>query len=248
MKRLILPLLLLLAIGMLVAAESPASDVVGYFKIAVPQNEWTPVSIPFQITDDTPGAIFGDNWNSTPEYENPDFIFDAYSGRTTSYWFEFGWDFEPEDEDDLFGQPGHVYWINRLQPASDESLILMGKVNPQPISLTMNGQSAGGWTTFAHNDAKPVSPEIMGFQLTDPDFDNGIFDMIVCTDGTSATYIGEFEGEYWGWLDNEGNPYFINPTLAYYYNSNQAENWSWEYPAVPGRFNNNSNKSLIRRK
>lgn len=235
MKKFILPLLLILSISLLIAVESEASDVVGYFKILVPQSAWTPVSVPFEIVDGLPGTVFGDNWNSTPAYENPDFAMDIYNGRTTSYWFEYGWDFEPEFENDRYVLPGHAYYLYRDQPATDEYMYLTGKVNPQPISLVMKGLAAGGLTSFGINDAAPVSPEILGFTLTDPDYDNNIFDMIIGLDGSSGTYYGEYFGEYFGWLDNESEPFFLQPTVAYYYLSNQTGNWNWIYPSAPTR-------------
>ncbi len=58
MKKILLPLLLILAVGMLAAVESEPSEIVGYFKINIPVGVWTPVSIPFQIIDGTVLNIF----------------------------------------------------------------------------------------------------------------------------------------------------------------------------------------------
>jgi len=228
MKKFILPLVLLLAIGMLAAVQSEASDVVGYFKIAVPTGEWTSVSVPFEITDGAPLSIFGDNWDSTPDYEIVDQIFDPYTLTFTNFYSDgvTFWD----NTDPTYVSPGHIYWINRTQPQASTDLYLLGKVNPQPISLTMSGLGLGGWTPFAINDAAPISPELLGFVQTAPDWDNGIYDIIFCiTDNRSAEYWGP---EYGNWNASDGLPFVIEPTKTYYYYSNQAGNWDWTYPAA----------------
>jgi hypothetical protein len=226
MKKFILPLLLLLAIGMLAAVESDPSAVVGYFKVSVPQDSWVSVSYPFEIVSGTPTAIFGDNWDSTVDYEVTDMLFDPYSLTTANYYNGFGWD----PNEDTYVQAGHWYWINRTQPQANTDVYLVGKVNPQPISLTMNGQGLGGWTPFAINDAAPISPELLGFVQTEPDWDNGIYDNIFCvTDNRMADYWGP---EYGNWVAADGLPFLIEPTKTYLYYSNQASNWTWEYPSA----------------
>lgn len=245
MKKFILPLLLLLAIGMLAAVESAPSEVVGYFKVSVPTGSWTSVSVPFQITNGTPLNIFGDNWDSTVDYEITDQILDPYSLQVTNFYSDGAtfWD----NTDPSFVSPGHIYWINRTQPQTSTDLYIMGKVDSQPFTLTMNGLAVGGWTPFSVNDAAPIDPNLLGFNVTQPDWDNGIYDLIFCvTDLRIAEYWGV---EYGGWNASDGLPFTIEPTKAYYYYSNQTADWNWSFVPIrnsstnSGQFNSNNGRS-----
>lgn len=233
MKKFILPLLLILSIGLLIAAESEASDVVGYFKVSVPVDSWTPMSMPFQIVTGTASSVFGENWASSEDYTVADQLVDAYNGVTTSYYTGYGWDIE----DNLFVEPGHIYWANRTQPNLSPDVFLLGKVAPQPITLSMNGQDLGGWTPFSLNDAVSYYPSDLGFTVTEPDWDNGLIDRIVCSNnGRTAEYWG---AEYGGWTSLDEYDFLIEPSYAYYYFSNQPTTWVFSTEAT--RINNQIN-------
>ncbi len=241
MKKFILPLLLILSISLLIAAESEASDVVGYFKVDAPVGAWTPVSVPFEITDGTPLGVFGENWASDENFEVTDLIINAYSAAFTNYYTGYYWD----NEDPTFVQPGHVLFINRTQPAADTNFYLLGKVNPQPISLDMAGLGAGGWSPFAINSASPIDPADLGFATTEPDWDNYYLDMIVCQNDAR---VAEYWGAEYGWNALDGLEFLIEPSKAYYYYSNNPTNWTWDYPSVPGRNDLNFDTKIRRTK
>jgi len=227
MKKILLPLLLILAVGMLAAVESEPSEVVGYFKINIPVGVWTPVSIPFQIIDGTVLNIFGGNWACNDDYSIADEIIDAYNGNVTYYYTGYDWD----NTDPSFTQPGHVYWIHRTQPQSDTNMFLLGKVSPQIFTLTMAGQDLGGWSPFAINDAAAVDPSSLNFTVTEPDWNTGAIDKIICTnDGRIAEYWG---AEYGGWNSLDGLPFLIEPAKAYNFYSNQNSSWNWTYNPLP---------------
>lgn len=223
MKRFILPLLILLFVGSLFAVESAPSEVVGYFKIDVPVGSWTPVSMPFEIVDGSPAGVVGDNWASDLDYVETDVLININSGLVSYYYTGYGWD----NDDPNFVEAGNFLWLNRTQPTANTNMFLLGKVNPQPISLNMAGQNAGGFTPFSINDAAPVDPAIMGFTTTEPDWDNYFVDAIICiNDGRTAEYWG-FE---YGWNALDGEPFAIEPTKTYYYYSNSPTGWTWTYP------------------
>lgn len=244
MKRLILPLLLLLAISMLVAAESPASDVVGYFKITAPLETWTPVSYPFEITDGTPSSVFGENWASSEDLEVTDYIINASQSTIANYYTSpdfTGW----YTEADPFVNPGDLFWVYRTQETAFEDFFMLGKVLPSEYSIAMAGQNTGGWTAFSLNDVKSIDPNDLDFATTEPDWDNYFVDMIICSNDQR---VAEFWGEELGWNALDEQPFYIEPSNSYYYYSYSPSGWNWTYTpseASPSRFE--SNKSIQRR-
>lgn len=218
MKRLILPLLLLLAIGMLVAAESPASDVVGYFKVALGEGTYNGVTLPFEYTDLTVQNVLGSQFIEGDEL----ILIDPTTAPSTVYYADFGW--FGEIENFVYGDA-----YNLLRPTGNASgdFFLMGKVNPQEFTKSIFGE--GAYTAFGLNEASPIfiDNEVLGFTATEGDeiilIDNEI--------ATSTVFYSDF-----GWF---GELEYLSPTRAYYYKSaDTAVTFDWTYtPASdePGR-------------
>lgn len=206
MKRLILPLLLLLAIGMLVAAESPASDVVGYFKIGpetgIQAGTMYPFSLPFSYGDLEVNAIMG------ADYGDSDIVEDLATGDNT-YFFDF-WEGALTEMN-----YGSAYWFTRDAANTDFNFLLCGKVDPQPIDITINGNSK---TPFALNEAKPIA-------LNGPD-DTFLFPDAVDGDIIEDLYTGDNTYFFGFW---EGTLEFLDPTHVYWYESYNSDSVEWTY-------------------
>jgi hypothetical protein len=236
MKKLILPLLLLLAISMLVAVESDPSAVVGYFKVTAPATGESFVSIPFHIETGMPSETFGNQFTAG------DAVLDPYSGLSSDYYgpgLDEGW--YPDDAG--FVAPGHFYYTQN-NSGTDTDYYLLGTVNPAGFTLDMLGQNLGGWTPFALNDAAPIFVETLGFPTLIYDEINGFADQIVdITSGISADYYGPVDG----WYASDGQPFNIMPTHCYLFQSWTGTGFSWTYtpPAPPARngFNSLNTKS-----
>jgi len=211
MKKFILPLLLLLAIGMLIAAESEASDVVGYFKIAPTTNiqpgSRYPFSIPFSYDDLEVNAVMGS------QFGDNDYIEDLWSGDNT-YFFDL-WD------GSLFEMSyGAAYWFDRDAANPAMSMYILGKVDPSPIDFTIWGLAR---TPFSFNEAKSIP-------LNGPD------DTYLFPDAVDEDYIEDLDtgdnAYFFGMWD--GSLTQIDPTHVYWYESLNTDNVEWTYdPADP---------------
>lgn len=203
MKKFILPLLLILSIGLLIAAESEASDVVGYFKTTVATGGWEPFSLPFGYSSLIPDDVLGVNYNEM------DLIQDLRTGEASmllgGMWL--GGIMEMSY--------GSAYWLNVDASSPGYDFFLMGKVDPNPVTITIVGTNGGGWTPFSLNEAKPILME----NLIMPDAQE--MDLIQdLKSGSSAMYLGGM------WL---GDLLEIEPTHVYWYNSTLDTNYDWTY-------------------
>ncbi|MDD3234859.1 MAG: hypothetical protein PHH43_00850 [Candidatus Cloacimonetes bacterium] len=221
MKKFILPLLLLLAIGMLAAVESDPSDVVGYIKVApgfdIQPGGWYPISIPFAYT------VEGLNVNQVigTQLSADDYIEDIESGDNTSFNGTI-WEGGLE-----YFDYGRAYWLNHAAGNPTETLYLMGKVDPQPISVNIVGTGMGGWTILSLNECQEITLNGTGAQTG----------QILFEGASEGDYIEDlesgdnasFNGSEW-----EGGLEFLTPTHVYWYNSTNASGWVWNYdPADP---------------
>jgi hypothetical protein len=226
MKKFILPLLLLLAIGMLAAVESPASDVIGYFKIApetgITPGSWTPFSIPFAYSslaiNDVVGTAFGDN----------DYMEDLASGDNAYY-------FDPEWSGSLTDMNyGAAYWLVRDAANPATTFYLLGTVDPQSIDFTIAGN--GAWTPFALNECKdvPLNGPVAGFLF--PDASDGDYIEDLMTGDNAYCWLPD------GW---DGSLTAIQPTHVYWYVSAAGSGemlWTYDpadpYGSAKVRYNN----------
>lgn len=211
MKKFILPLLLLLSLSMLIAVESEASDVVGYFKIApttgIQSGMRYPFSIPFSYDDLEVNNVIGAGFNDEDYLEDlatgdNSFFFDEWIGSL----YEFSY--------------GSAYWFERNANNDPMDFYLMGKVDPQPINFTMYGNTR---TPFSLNEARNVP-------LNGPDF-TYLFPDAVDEDYIEDLDTGEnafFFGEWIGDITD------ILPTHVYWYESHNSDDFYWTYdPSNP---------------
>lgn len=225
MKKFILPLLLILFVSTLVAAQSEASDVVGYFKVNAPADAWSQVSIPFHIETGMPSEIFGNQFNAG------DYVYDPYANTSSDYYgpgLDEGW--YPDDAG--FVAPGHFYYvkIDAANPGVD--YYVLGTVNPSGFTLDMLGQDIGGWTPFALNEAVPVFVGDLGIQTLIADDVLGLYDQIYdINTNISAQYYGPVDG----WYASNDEPFYIQPTHCYYFQSWTDSGFSWTYVPVTSR-------------
>ena len=217
MKKIILPLLLILTVGMLAAVESEPSEVVGYFKLTAASNSWSPVSLPFDYVDLSVASVIGD-------FADQDAIYDIAIGSSSVYYEGFGWFGDLENLD-----YGKVYWINRVETNPTFDYYILGKVDPNPITVAFTGY---GWTPFALNEATNIPLSSLTFSgAVDGD---GIYD--ISTMATADYYEG------YGWYGDLEN---IEPTHGYWYNRVGA-GYTWTY--TPSRSNNNVKNQFNSRK
>ena len=211
MKKLILPLLLLVAFGMLVAVESDPSEVVGYFKKTIGEGVYQAIALPFDYSDLSVGAVLGD------QFAEGDEALDINSGFGTTYYAGFGWD------GDLTTMAyGAGYYVHRLTGNALTSYYLLGTVDPNAFSVTIYGN--GAYTAFGLNEAAPValSDDLFGTNETDGD---GVLEI---DSGLGAVYYAGY-----GW-DGDLITTGISPTFAYYYNCIGASNFTWNYTPTRG--------------
>jgi len=215
MKKIILPLLLILTVGMLAAVESEPSEVVGYFKKNINEGSFQSFTLPFAYDSFSVNDIIGD------QFAEGDIIIDINLGITTSYYSDFGWDGELIDL-----EYGNAYYVNRVVPNGQNTYFLLGKVDPQAFTKTINGN--GSFTAFGLNEATPIT--IIGaespFGILSSDGDI----VIEIDTGALTTF---YEG--YGW---DGELQVITPTNGYYYKSVIGSNsFVWTY--TPSRSSNN---------
>jgi len=220
MKKFILPLLLILAVGMLAAVESEPSEVVGYFKKNINEGSFQTFTLPFAYGSFNVNDIVGN------QFAEGDIIMDINLGISTSYYSGFGWDGELTDL-----AYGNAYYINRVIPNGPNTYYILGKVDPQGFTKTIYGN--GSFTAFGLNEATPIN--IIGaespFGILPSDGDI----VLEIDTGVSTTY---YEG--YGW---DGELQVITPTNGYYYNSVIGSNsFVWTY--TPSRSSNNNEPIL----
>jgi hypothetical protein len=209
MKRFILPLMLLLFVGSLFAVESAPSEVVGYFKLNISEGAYQAISLPFAYADLGINSVIGEQLS-----EN-DVVLDINSGSSTTFYSGFGWFGELENM-----AYGSAYFVNRTAGNAQTDYFLLGKVDPQPFTVTIGGMSA--YTAFGINDAGAIvlDEELFGANETDGDV---ILDI---NSGASTVYYDGF-----GWF---GELTEITPTSAYFYNAaGTSPGFTWTY--TPGR-------------
>ncbi len=203
MKKLVLPLLLLLGISMLLAqAVSEPSEVVGYFRLSIGATDFTAFSIPFAYDDQSPDNIlsgFGDG----------DILTDMTAG-TNSYYYGV-WDGDVTSID-----YGNAYWLYREAGNDAMDFYLLGKVDPQSFTLRIKaGPIEGDYTPFSLNEAREVPLSALNIP--------GVVEGDIITDmqnGDVAYYYGEWDG----FAVNT-----IKPTHTYWYQSMASEGFMWTY-------------------
>jgi hypothetical protein len=211
MKKLILPLLLLVAIGMLAAVESDPSAVVGYFKKTIGDGVYQAIALPFDYPDLSVGAVLGD------QFAEGDEATDINSGFGTTYYSGFGW-----DGDLTTLAYGAGYYIHRATGNGVANYYLLGTVDPNAFTVTIYGN--GAYTAFGLDEAAPVAltDALFGTNETEGD---GITEIDT---GLGATYYAGY-----GW-DGDLVATGIAPTFAYYYNCVGASNFVWTYTPTRG--------------
>jgi len=211
MKKFILPLLLLLAVGMLAAVESDPSAVVGYFKIApetgIEPGGWYPFSIPFAYSslavNDVVGTAFGEN----------DYMEDLATGDNT-YFFTPEWGGSLTDMN-----YGSAYWYVRDAANTATNFYLVGTVDPQPVDLVIAGN--GAWTPFALNECKdvPLNGPVSGYLF--PNASDGDYIEDLMTGDNAYCWLPT------GW---DGSLTSIQPTHVYWYvSASGTEEMLWTY-------------------
>lgn len=119
-------------------------------------------------------------------------------------------------------------YIDALNPGGD--YYVLGKVGPSGFTLDMLGQNFGGWTPFALNEAVPVPIEGIQIPTLIADDVLGQYDQVYDI-GTniSAQYYGPVDG----WYASDGEPFFIEPTHCYYFQSWTDDGFAWTYVPTP---------------
>lgn len=215
MKKFILPLLILLFVGSLFAVESAPSEVVGYFRKEIPAGGWSTLALPFGYAsldvNDVLGLQFGEE----------DVLLDINGGFSTSFYDGYGWDGELME----LGY-GVGYYINRVDANGPLTYYVLGKVDAQPFTVTMNG--GGIFTAFGIADASaiPVMAEDHPFGANP--FDGDV--LLEIDSGLSTTF---YDG--YGW---DGELFELSPATAYFYASNTG--FVWNYVPVSRRDNTQS--------
>lgn len=205
MKKFILPLLILLFVGSLFAVESAPSEVVGYFKLSATDGAYHGVTIPFAYNDLTIQSVFGD------QMEDSDELILIGEGTSSVYYDGFGWFGDLEN-----AGYGNAYYFRRNAGNGDMDYFLLGKVDPQGFTKTIQGN--GAYTAFGLNSAAPVlvDDSIFGLNVAGDD------ELIEIGTGVSTVYYDGF-----GWF---GDLEYISPTKAYYYKRVTGEgSFTWTY-------------------
>jgi hypothetical protein len=197
--------MLILSIGLLMAVESAPSQTVGYFRMDITSDSWTPMSIPFGYTDLTVTNVIGNQFNDL------DMIQDMATGLNTVYYDGFGW------YGDLAELAyGSAYWVNRTADNPDMSYYIMGTVDPHAVTVHV---VAEGWTAFALNEAKPVDVTTLPIP--------GALDLDMIQDAGTGLNSVYYDG--FGWYGDLTN---LEPTHAYWYNTAATSDFEWTY--TPG--------------
>ncbi len=217
MKKLILPLLLLVAFGMLAAVESDPSEVVGYFKKTVSDGAFQAIGLPFAYSSLTVNDVIGN------QFTDGDAIQDINSGFSTFFYTGFGW-----DGDLAAFEYGGGYYVNRGIGNGSTDYYILGKVDPQASTVTVYGN--GAFTALSLNEATavainsdPIGPTTSLFGANaSPD------DVVQEIDSGFSTIF--YDG--YGW---DGDLQAIAPTFAYYYNTAVgAPTFVWNYTPTRG--------------
>ena len=208
MKKNTLILLLILSLGILMAVESAPSESVGYFKKAVASDGWEAFSLPFGYPDLTPDAVLG------TQFGDLDTVSDMATGENVFYIDGVGW--LGSIVDMVYG---HAYWIYRDMANPALNYFLLGKVNPQIVSIHVSGDDEGNWAPFSLNEARLI--DVNTLPIT------GVVDIDTIVDITTGENSFYIDGV--GWL---GSLLYIEPTHAYWYNSLAALSYDWTY--TPG--------------
>jgi len=217
MKKLILPLLLLVAIGMLAAVESDPSAVVGYFKKTLDDGGVQGIALPFDYADLSVNSVM-----TGTGYLDNDAMFNINTGFSCLYYAGFGWD------GDLAVSPleyGQGYYLARYPGNGALTYYLLGTVDPNPHSIEILGN--GQVTGFGINQAAAVVLDDNLFGTAEVG-DDAIYEVDL---GLSATY---YDG--YGWDGDIVAGDNLQPTLAYYYQTattNPGFIWNYTPPAPP---------------
>lgn len=209
MKKLILPILLLVACGMLLAVESDPSDIVGYFKRTATLNVPDAFALPFDysgLVDMTPDAILG-----TQSFGDGDVLIDDTDASFATYygaWYGI---------DNMYY--GHGYALTPTVAGYD--WYQLGNVHMTPYSHTVavTGADGGGFSGFGLNIAAiyPLDDlAITGVEDGDIIFDN--------TNAQAFTYYG-------AWYGDVTSDY--QPTAGCTYFSNAATGYTWTFAYTP---------------
>jgi len=218
MKKILLPLLLILAVGMLAAVESEPSEIVGYFKKTINDGGWQAISLPFAYSSLGIGDVIG------TQLSESDCIIDINTATSTIYYADFGWFGELESMD-----YGTAYYINRAIGNGVTDYFLLGKVDPQGFTKTILGN--GAFTAFGLNEATEI-------ELTDDLFGTNESDGDVIIDINSAASSTYYSG--FGWF---GELTQISPTSAYFYNSALgSSDFIWTYEPVRSKTSTSINR------
>jgi len=207
MKKILLPLLLILAVGMLAAVESEPSEVVGYFKKTINEGSYQSLCLPFAYPSLSVNDVFGEQFNEGDRF------LDINSAMSTTFYEGYGWDGDLTD----FAY-GSAYYVNRVTPNGQKIYYILGKVDPQSFTKTIYGN--GSFTAFGLNEATPITiiAEISPFGTLPSDGDR----IIEIDTAISTTY---YDG--YGW---DGDLQNILPTSGYYYNSVVgSSSFIWNY-------------------
>jgi len=212
MKKLILPLLLLVAIGMLAAVESDPSNIVGYFKKTINTNSWQAVALPFAYPDLGIIPVMGQ------QFDGGDIMIDLNSGSSADYFDDYG--FYGGLENLEYGV-GYRIFRDSANPQTD--YYFLGEVDPQDHSLVIQGN--GAWTAFGLNEATNINfdgaDDLFGTNETDESL------VIELDTGYASDY---FTG--YGWYGGIAN---IQPTFGYRYKSVAGDaNFTWNYSSPNG--------------
>ncbi len=228
MKKLILPLLLLVAFGMLAAVESDPSDVVGYFKKVVADGGVQGIALPFDYPDLGINAVM-----TGTTYLDNDAMYNMNTGFSAQYYGGFGWDGDLAVDPLQYGQG---YFVARYPGNGELTYYLLGKVDPNPHTMAILG--TGQVTGWGLNEATPIalSDALFGADETG---DDAIYEV---DSGLSATYYDGF-----GWDGDIVAGANIQPTFAYYYvTAPTAPGFTWTYtpaPPTPAPRNTTSNRN-----
>lgn len=220
MKKFILPLLLLLAVGMLAAVESDPSAVVGYFKKTVGDGAVQSIALPFAYPITTVDAILGMQLGAD------DVTQEINSGLSTTFVDGYGWD------GGLTNMAyGEGYYIIRTIGSGSADYYLMGKVDPQGFTVPIYGNSSVNAFGLTEATAVPFIAEQHPFGANPVDGD--VVQEI--DSGLSATFVDGY-----GW---DGGLTELLPTFSYYYISAAGSaGFSWTYtPVARGRVAQPSN-------
>jgi len=207
MKKILLPLLLILAVGMLAAVESEPSEIVGYFKKTINEGSYQSLCLPFAYPSLSVNDVIGDQFNEG------DILMDINTAITTTFYEDFGWDGELTD----FAY-GSAYYVYRVIPNGQKTYFILGKVDPQSFTKTIYGN--GSFTAFGLNEASSITIVAENHPFgTLPSDGDIIFE--IDTARTTTYYDG------YGW---DGDLQEILPLNGYFYNTVAgSSSFIWNY-------------------